>query len=76
MGGTRRQQQQQQRSGIDVSAVQKILETRACGSPAVDGYAHVKPECLEASPTNQWWQVGPRLVWVGLEWIERDMQEG
>jgi hypothetical protein len=32
------------------------METRVCGSPAVDGYAHVKPECLEGSPTNQWWQ--------------------
>ena len=31
---------------------------RVCGSPAVDGYAHVKPDCLEASPTNKWWQVG------------------
>ncbi|KAL4858198.1 hypothetical protein ACK3TF_001688 [Chlorella vulgaris] len=35
---------------------QALLETRVCGSPAVDGYAHVKPECLEGSPTNQWWQ--------------------
>ena len=26
-----------------------------CGSPAVNGYADVKPECLEASPTAQWW---------------------
>ena len=37
--------------------VQAVLEARVCGSPAVDGYAHVKPECLETSPTNLWWQV-------------------
>ena len=36
--------------------MQIVLSTRVCGSPAVDGYAHVKPECLEASPTNKWWQ--------------------
>ena len=40
----------------DMIEVQAILELRVCGSPAVDGYAHVKPECLQASPTNQWWQ--------------------
>lgn len=25
--------------------------SRACGSPAIDGYAHVDPKCFEASPT-------------------------
>jgi hypothetical protein len=25
--------------------------SRACGSPAVDAYAHVEPDCLERSPT-------------------------
>lgn len=48
-------QQQQQREPRD-AATQRILETRVCGSPAVDGYAHVEPPCLEASPTNKWWQ--------------------
>ncbi|MEW5303235.1 MAG: hypothetical protein WDW38_001555 [Sanguina aurantia] len=33
----------------------RILSTRVCGSPAVDGYAHVLPKCLEQSPTAQWW---------------------
>ena len=29
---------------------------RVCGSPAVDGYAHVDPKCLQDSPTNKlWW---------------------
>lgn len=28
-----------------------VLE-RVCGSPAIDGYAHVDPECLNKSPTN------------------------
>eukprot|EP00959_Pyramimonas_sp_CCMP1952_P419228 8781306-Pyramimonas_sp.AAC.2 len=26
---------------------------RQCGDPAVDGYAHVVPACLEGSPTNK-----------------------
>ena len=30
------------------------LYQRVCGSPAVDGYAHVRPDCLESSPTNRW----------------------
>ena len=25
--------------------------SRACGSPAIDGYSHVDPKCVEASPT-------------------------
>ena len=25
--------------------------SRACGSPAIDGYSHVKPKCLDTSPT-------------------------
>ena len=25
---------------------------RACGSPAIDGYAHVDPKCIKASPTT------------------------
>lgn len=39
-----------------MSAAQAALSTRVCGSPAVDGYAHVKPDCLEASPTAKWWR--------------------
>mmetsp|Transcript_18462 Transcript_18462/g.44105 ORF Transcript_18462/g.44105 Transcript_18462/m.44105 type:complete len:271 (-) Transcript_18462:395-1207(-) len=31
------------------------LSQRVCGSPAVDGYSHVVPSCLENSPTAQWW---------------------
>lgn len=41
---------------------QKVLSTRVCGSPAVDGYAHVDPKCLEESPTAKWWKehiIGP-----------------
>jgi len=36
-------------------ALQLVFTTRVCGSPAVDGYAHVKPQCLRESPTAQWW---------------------
>lgn len=35
--------------------LQFLLSTRVCGSPAVDGYAHVEPDCLKRSPTAQWW---------------------
>jgi hypothetical protein len=28
-----------------------LMSTRVCGSPAVDGYAHVNATCLEQSPT-------------------------
>lgn len=31
------------------------MMTRVCGSPAVDGYSHVVPKCLEDSPTAKWW---------------------
>ena len=37
-------------------ALSILLSTRVCGSPAVDGYSHVDPDCLERSPTNVWWQ--------------------
>lgn len=37
------------------AALQELMTTRVCGSPAVDGYAHVKPECLRSSPTARWW---------------------
>ncbi|GJP53490.1 hypothetical protein CLOM_g12653 [Closterium sp. NIES-68] len=34
---------------------------RVCGSPAVDGYAHVDATCLEGSPTNRlWWSMHPQ----------------
>ena len=40
--------------------------SRACGSPAIDGYSHVKPKCIEASPTARLYhrllEVGTRLV--------------
>eukprot|EP00798_Chlamydomonas_sp_ICE-L_P002395 gene2395-8703_t len=38
-----------------VEEVTKVLSSRVCGQPAIDGYAHVKPECLETSPTAKWW---------------------
>ena len=45
----------------DTTALQILMSTRVCGSPAVDGYAHVKPECMVASPTAAWWrQFKPR----------------
>ena len=43
-------------AGWETAALQILLSTRVCGSPAVDGYAHVKPDCLDNSPTNVWWQ--------------------
>ncbi|KAI8464342.1 MAG: hypothetical protein J3K34DRAFT_120330 [Monoraphidium minutum] len=46
---------QQQQPAPDPS-LQILLETRVCGSPAVDGYANVKPECLFASPTARWYR--------------------
>ena len=39
----------------ELEATRKALTDRVCGSPAVDGYSHVKPECLETSPTAKWW---------------------
>ena len=33
--------------------------SRACGSPAIDGYSHVDPRCFESSPTARLYQ---RLV--------------
>lgn len=66
------QQQQQRGAGRDMSKVQQLLETRVCGSPAVDGYAHVEPPCLEGSPTNKWWQENkPRPDDLDI-WIERE----
>ncbi|KAG1663396.1 hypothetical protein FOA52_011674 [Chlamydomonas sp. UWO 241] len=37
------------------------LMARVCGSPAVDGYSHVDPKCLDASPTAMWWKEYYRL---------------
>lgn len=37
------------------AALQLVFTTRVCGSPAVDGYVHVKRQCLRESPTAQWW---------------------
>eukprot|EP00884_Botryococcus_braunii_P023092 jgi/Botrbrau1/9467/Bobra.0252s0088.1 len=34
----------------------EALSSRVCGSPAIDGYAHVVPACLESSPTNTYWK--------------------
>ena len=34
--------------------------SRVCGSPAIDGYAHVDPECLERSPTAAAWRAAAR----------------
>lgn len=33
----------------------EAMSARVCGSPAVDGYAHVDTKCLESSPTAKWW---------------------
>ncbi|KAG2455183.1 hypothetical protein HYH02_000999 [Chlamydomonas schloesseri] len=32
------------------------MMARVCGSPAIDGYSHVVPKCLEDSPTAKWWE--------------------
>ncbi|DBA76497.1 TPA: hypothetical protein ACH3X2_008559 [Trebouxia sp. C0005] len=50
---TIKQQQELQRQGSE--DMLRRLSARVCGSPAAEGYAHVNPECLEASPTNTWW---------------------
>lgn len=42
-----------------VEPVQELSQ-RVCGSPAIDGYAHVDPACLETSPTAKWW-----TGWIG-----------
>ncbi|CAI7781205.1 unnamed protein product [Closterium sp. NIES-54] len=53
--------QQQQQPAIHAPADSAPLE-RVCGSPAVDGYAHVNATCLEASPTNRmWWSMHPQV---------------
>lgn len=38
------------------SGLQQLLSQRVCGSPAVDGYAHVEPKCLYSSPAAKWWK--------------------
>ena len=44
----------------------KCNTTRACGSPAIDGYAHVDPRCFDTSPTTLLYRevlsAGTRLV--------------
>lgn len=40
----------------DLAQTTEALKSRVCGSPAVDGYAHVNATCLEESPTAQWWK--------------------
>jgi len=40
----------------EMEEARKNLTARVCGSPAVDGYAHVVPKCLEESPTALWWK--------------------
>ena len=40
----------------ELEEARKNLTARVCGSPAVDGYAHVEPKCLEGSPTALWWK--------------------
>ncbi|KAK9803429.1 hypothetical protein WJX72_011992 [[Myrmecia] bisecta] len=37
-------------------AVYAALSAHTCGSPAVDGYAHVDATCLAEAPTMQWWK--------------------
>ncbi|XRB14699.1 hypothetical protein RI054_08g45390 [Pseudoscourfieldia marina] len=41
---------------VDVFEPLRAPIERVCGSPAVDGYSHVSPDCLERSPTNVAWQ--------------------
>lgn len=36
--------------------LQVIMETRVCGSPAVDGYRHVNVSCILQSPTARWFR--------------------
>ena len=40
----------------ELEEARKNLSVRVCGSPAVDGYAHAPPKCLEESPTALWWK--------------------
>lgn len=44
------------------------LYERVCGSPAVDGYAHVNASCLAASPTARWYRqhMGKDVQWSEL----------
>ena len=42
---------------------------RVCGSPAVDGYAHVNPQCLQDSPTNKLW-------WLTHQQVRRGRTDG
>lgn len=55
LGGARGASEEQVKSPeeLQLENTTKILSTRGCGSPAVDGYAHVVPKCLEDSPTNK-----------------------
>lgn len=49
---------------ISLVGAQVLLETRVCGSPAVDGYAHVNNTCLLNSPTARWWRAAAAEVGV------------
>jgi len=52
------------------SPLQRLLSSRECGSPAVDGYAHVSPPCLLQSPAMVWWketQPAPEDLVVHIE---------
>lgn len=47
---------QQQPVSITDLPLQLLLETRVCGSPAVDAYAHVNVSCILQSPTARWYR--------------------
>ncbi|KAK9845704.1 hypothetical protein WJX81_000103 [Elliptochloris bilobata] len=38
------------------TAACEALSARVCGSPAMDGYAHVNASCLRSSPAARWWR--------------------
>ena len=43
---------------------------RECGDPAVDGYAHVDPKCLETSRTNREFDASPAARAELVAWYE------
>lgn len=45
-----------QARSTEAVALQILLETRSCPSPALDAYAHVNVTCIKNSPTARWWR--------------------
>ena len=57
---------------VDVTAAESSPPARAreCGDPAVDGYSHVVPKCLEDSRTAKEFDASPAARAAQVSWYE------